>query len=108
MLHSFYTGIENMFKGIALELDGAPPSGESWRRSLLDAIARASNVRKPLISAALREGLRKYLAFRHVFRQAYGFELRWAKMRSLVLGCDETFRSLENELEKFKQAEKAS
>ena len=29
-LHAFYTGIENLFKRIAIHLDGAPPRGEAW------------------------------------------------------------------------------
>jgi len=40
MLHSFYTGVENIFKRVAVEIDGAPPTGESWHRGLLDAIGR--------------------------------------------------------------------
>ena len=77
LLHSFYTGIENIFKRVALELDGALPRGESWHRELLDAMAQAGSARGPIISAALRARLREYLGFRHVFRQAYAFQLRW-------------------------------
>ncbi len=43
----------------------------------------------------------EYLEFRHVFRQAYAFDLRWEKMRSLVLGCEDTLRLLQVELESF-------
>ena len=28
MLHSFYTGIENLFKRVAIQLDAGPPQGE--------------------------------------------------------------------------------
>ena len=101
MLHSFYTGIENALKRIAVEVDGASPRGEFWHRELLDAMTRASDRRPPVISAALRERLGEYLEFRHVFRQAYAFQLQWAKMRLLVLGCEETLRLLEGELDRF-------
>jgi len=104
MLHSFYTGIENILKRIALELDGAMPGGEFWHRELLAAMTRRGKVRPPLISCTLAERLREYLEFRHVFRQAYTFDLRWDKMRALVLACEETFRSLGGELNAFLRA----
>jgi len=101
MLHSFYTGIENVLKRIAIEVDGASPCGEFWHRELLDAMTRPSNLRPAAISSALRERLSEYLEFRHVFRQAYAFQLNWHKMCSLVLGCEQTLRLLEGELDRF-------
>jgi hypothetical protein len=32
LLHSFYTGVENIFKRVAVELDGEPVRGDSWHR----------------------------------------------------------------------------
>ncbi len=64
-------------------------------------MTQGSSTRPPAISTALRGRLREYLQFRHVFRQAYAFELRWDKMRSLVLGCEGMLREVEAELEKF-------
>ena len=34
-LHSFYTGVENIFKRVAVELDGEPVRGDAWHRELL-------------------------------------------------------------------------
>ena len=34
-LHSFYTGVENVFKCLALDLDGEPVRGDAWHRDLL-------------------------------------------------------------------------
>jgi hypothetical protein len=95
MLHAFYTGIENVLKRIAADLDGHPPTGEFWHRQLLDNMAQPSPARPAVISAPLRDTLRSYLYFRHVFRQAYTFELRWEKMAGLVLECENTFRQFE-------------
>lgn len=50
MLHSFYTGIENIFKRIALESGEALPAGEAWHRSLLDLITCPSSMRAAVIS----------------------------------------------------------
>lgn len=105
LLHSFYTGIENIFKRIAVEIDGAPPRGEAWHRQLLDAMLLRNDLRGAVISPSLRDSLGEYLAFRHVFRQAYSFELRWEKMSALVTDCEATLRRLEAELETFLQTE---
>lgn len=104
LLHSFYTGVENIFKRVAVELDGDAPRGEAWHRQLLDSIATSTNGRGALISESLRDTLSEYLAFRHVFRQAYSFDLRWEKMSALVLNCEATFQRLETELEAFLQS----
>ena len=101
VLHSFYTGIENIFKRIALTLDGGLPEGEIWHRRLLDSMATASSVRSAVISQSLRDNLRGYLDFRHVFRHAYTFELRWQKMSGLVINCASVFRQLETEFDAF-------
>lgn len=98
MLHSFYTGIENIFKRIVLESGGTLPSGEAWHRELLDAMSTPHSPNSSVISPHLHDRLREYLRFRHVFRQAYSFELRWDKMASLVLQCEETLRLLGAEL----------
>lgn len=101
LLHAFYSGIENVLKRVATELDGATPSGESWHRELLEAMTTSTERRAAVISEGLRDSLSEYLQFRHFFRHAYTFELRWDKMRSLVLGCEATLVMLEDELNKF-------
>ena len=64
----------------------------------------SGKVHKAVISAPLRNRLREYLGFRHVFRQAYSFQLTWERMSSLVLGCEEALRTLETELDSFLQS----
>jgi len=101
MLHSFYTGVENIFKRIAVECDGGAPRGAGWHRALLEAMTRPGPNRPPVISEGTRLVLRGYLDFRHVFRQAYAFELRWEKMADLVGNCENTWQQFESELDKF-------
>jgi len=101
MLHSFYNGVENIFKRIALELEGEVPAGSSWHSELLDRMARSTGSLPPVISGELRDTLKKYLQFRHVFRSAYSFLLRWDKMAPLALDCETTLRKLEAELAAF-------
>lgn len=103
MLHSFYTGVENIFKRIAIEGEGGVPSGESWHSELLKNMAAPSANRPTVITTSLRDRLADYLAFRHVFRSAYSFLLRWDRMAPLVFDCEATLRSLETELGAFLQ-----
>lgn len=101
MMHSFYTGIENILKRVAVELDGYLPTGRSWHRELLDSMSEPSNLRSHVLSAGLRHRLEEYLKFRHFFRQAYSFQFEWEKLSSLVLGCETTLRRLELEMNTF-------
>jgi len=101
MLHSFYTGVENLFKRVALQIDEEMPEGDLWHSRLLEIMTEATARRPAIISDTLRDTLRGYLSFRHVFRHAYSFELRWAKMAELVLGVERTFRLLEEEISRF-------
>lgn len=103
MLHSYYTGIENIFKRVAVEIDGDLPTGQAWHRALLDAMAAPGRSRPSVISMPTRERLLGYVHFRHLFRHAYSFRLRWEKMAALVLDCEETLRTVEAELKTFLQ-----
>jgi hypothetical protein len=101
LLNSFYNGVENIFKRVSAELGDPLPDGETWHKELLDGMAEATDHRKALISSGLRGRLKEYMEFRHFFRHAYVFSLRWDRMQGLVLGCDETLRQLETELDSF-------
>ena len=104
ILHSFYNGIENIFKRIAVALDGGTPRGPSWHAELIDSMQSPRPHRPPLLPKALSETLQEYLDFRHVFRQAYSFELRWSKMRQLVFEMGNVLPVLEQEIDRFLEA----
>ena len=92
ILHSFYVGVENVFKRIAVEVDGGLPHGAAWHRKLADSMADETAARGAVISRNLHERLQEYLRFRHVFRHAYTFYLDWEEMAPLVLALEETLR----------------
>ena len=100
-LHSFYSGIENSLKRVAIEIDGGLPSGDAWHRQLLSNMASATNLRPPVLSNTLYEIVSEYLAFRHFFRQSYSFHFDWSKMSHLVLNAERTMRLFETEVDKF-------
>jgi hypothetical protein len=101
LLHGFYTGIENVFKRIVIELDSQRPCGEAWHRRLLDSMGSPGPARPPVISPELKASLEGYLQFRHVFRQAYSFDLQWGKMATMVLDCERILTEFERELDLF-------
>ena len=101
LLHSFYTGVENLFKRISVTLDGGLPEGESWHVQLLDSMMHPTDLRGPVITEELRTSLRRFLGFRHMFRHAYSFELQWSKMAPLVNQCRATFAQLRAEVRLF-------
>jgi hypothetical protein len=100
-LHSFYTGAENIFKRMVVELDGEPVRGDAWHRELLLRMKTPTAHRPALLSEELHDTLNEYLRFRHVFRNAYSFDLDWRKMSPLVLRLQETFQKLGQALDDF-------
>jgi hypothetical protein len=101
LLQSFYNGIENIFKRVALCLDQTLPRGEMWHSRLLDLMAKSSLNMDPVISKVFQDRLRLYMNFRHVFRHSYSFDLQWPKMAELVSHCEIVLNLLEQELIDF-------
>ena len=99
VLHSFYTGLEGIFLTVAKRVDKQVPSGDRWHRDLLDQVAAATDRRTALISKETKESLQAYLAFRHFFRQAYAYVLRWEEMHDLVNGLASTWARSKTEIE---------
>jgi len=86
-LHSFYTGLERVFRLIAEILDGRLPGGEGWHKLLLNQMAlEIRNVRPAVISEVTLDLLEEYLRFRHLVRNVYSFNLLPEKVQSLVEG----------------------
>jgi len=100
-LHNFYTGCERIFQMVASELNGAPPEGFDWHRRLLERMGVAWQSRPALLSPATVEDLREYLAFRHVVRNIYGFELDRERIERLVARYPAVWRQVEADLQRF-------
>jgi hypothetical protein len=100
-LHNFYTGCERIFQTVVSELNGAPPSGFDWHRRLLERMGAAWGGRPAVLSAVSVEGLREYLAFRHVVRNIYGFELDVERIADLLGRYPEVWRQVEADFERF-------
>lgn len=102
ILHDFYSGVEKIFKRIALSVDNNLPKGEDWHRELLLQMAKPFGKRKKaIISGKLLEKLKEYLRFRHLFRHIYGFELKWESFKELCNKLGEIFKEFQSEIDGF-------
>lgn len=101
ILHSFYTGFENIFKRIAQDLDGGFKQTSSWHADLLEEMVMATNKRPNVITEELKIRLQYYLSFRHAFRSVYSYDLNWSKMQDLVYESTSILQHVETELQLF-------
>lgn len=79
----FYGGVERILKIVGEEIDGGLPKSENWHKQLLTNAHIKVADRPPLIPDSTYTALLPYLAFRHVFRNAYGFELDRERIQAL-------------------------
>jgi len=98
LLSSFYHGVENILKQALIAIGVSLPTGAAWHRDLLQlACARA------IISAGTRDRLAPYMAFRHFFTHAYGFELDPERLRPLVEDLRAVYSGFKAEVMRFAQ-----
>jgi hypothetical protein len=103
ILHSFYSGFENVFKRISQDIDGGLKKSDSWHADLLENMISKTPKRSAVISENLKERLQLYLGFRHVFRSMYSYDLNWTKMQDLVFESKEILKLVETEMKMFIQ-----
>ena len=84
VLHSFYNGLENIFKLIAKNIDENVPVGVKSHQELLRQMSMDTNKRNKLFNEETYYQLREYATFRHFYRHAYSFQLSWEKMKPLT------------------------
>ncbi|MBI3183705.1 MAG: hypothetical protein HYZ28_16325 [Myxococcales bacterium] len=102
IVHDFYTGAERIFEKIAPELNGGVPAGHAWHRELLENMTLdLPSVRPPVLGRATAAALEEFLRFRHRFRNLYGFELEWRKLKPLVEAMPGVWALVRSDLERF-------
>lgn len=102
ILHDFYCGVEKVFKSIAVNVDGEIPKGDDWHTKLLNRMMiPIPGVRPRVIGERPKEGLKELLTFRHLFRNIYGFELEWKKLKNLTKSLESVYKEIISEMEKF-------
>lgn len=101
-IHNFYTGCERIFKLIGYDLNGSIPDSSDWHRRLLSQMSiKVEGVRPSVISEDTQQKLVELLAFRHVVRSVYGYELDAIRIQLLVKFVLTVYPSFKNEIEDF-------
>lgn len=101
-LHDYYTAIENIFRDVAARIDKSFPPGEQWHKALLEQMTLAiPGLRPPVVTPATAEKLDLYRAFRHVFRNVYGFHLSFSRMQDLLERLSDTSSAFNEDLNCF-------
>ena len=84
VLHSFYSGIENILILIFKHYDGELPNDNKWHMEILEKAFVSDENRINIFSSDSQNKLEEYLKFRHFVRHAYGFQLEWERMEDLI------------------------
>ena len=102
ILHDFYNCCERIFKEIAIELNQGYEGTEKWHKTLLYRMTiPIKEIRPRVISEELAADLDEYLAFRHLFRSIYGFELKGDRIDRLAERFELVSKKFVEEIEKF-------
>jgi hypothetical protein len=101
-LHSFYSGLENLFKTIALELDESIPKGDRWHKKLLWQMATPiPQNRDRVLSERSLKYLEEFRAFRHLFRNLYTHNINPERVFLLGGKLPESWQSIQHDLNNF-------
>ncbi len=94
-----YSGLENIFRRIARDVDLRLPDGSMWHKELLTQMATPHLERPPVISQETFTYLQELLQFRHLFSNIYGAELIYEKTEKHAEQIAERYRKLSDELD---------
>lgn len=84
-LHNIYNALENSFIQISRTFENHITQPERWHLELLEKMFLDLHPLRPaLLPGAVRPLLRDLLAFRHLFRHAYEFDLDATKLARLL------------------------
>jgi hypothetical protein len=101
ILHSFYRGVENIMLLIIKNKDSTPPSGMNWHKELLVRAFEKTENRTDIFRKELKIPLNGYLKFRHVVRQAYGFQLKWIEMKDMTFDMNKIWENVKEDINTF-------
>lgn len=102
ILHDFYNCCERIFKKIAIELNSGYEESEKWNKSLLYRMTiPIEGIRPRVISDELAAELDEFLAFRHLFRNIYGFELKGDRIDYLAEKFERVAERVQKEIKEF-------
>lgn len=102
ILHDFYNACERIFKEITHRINGGIKERHTWHKKLLHQMTiETKGLRPAVLSEKLAAEMDEYLAFRHLFRNIYGFELDNDRLDRLAEKFEATVKRFKNELRAF-------
>jgi len=101
ILQSFYNGIEKIMLFIMKNKDIELPNGIKWHKELFDNAFKETKNRTCIFREELYEQLNDYLQFRHFVRHAYGFKLKWEKMKSILFDMNVFWDKIKEDINNF-------
>jgi len=100
-----YSGMEQVFRIIAAEIDGAVPTAEDWHARLCALMFTPVPGRRPaVLPAGLRSELDDLRAFRHRVRNLYGSELAAEVVKEKAARTPATVTRVRSALRAFETA----
>ncbi len=101
-LHNFYTGCERIFNKIADDINGGVPHSLDRHKRLLKSMSlEIEKIRPAVISKDTARALEEYLAFRHVVRNIYGFEIDSERLHRLIEKLENVYKRFKKEIDDF-------
>ena len=101
ILHSFYNGIENIMLLIVKNRDDGLFNGTKWHKTLLSKIFEKTDKEINILRDELKIPLNEYMQFRHFVRHTYGFQLKWEKMKNLLLDMNAVWELVKEDIKLY-------
>lgn len=102
LLQNYYTGAERIFRRIAGNLGGIPPTSSRWHSELLDDMAlELPAIRPAVIARSTADALSRLLGLRHALRNLYAWTLRRSELDTHLAELDSVQESLVADLTRF-------
>jgi len=96
LLQNFYNGIENILKQVFQIKSIVLPDGPSWHQDLIRLAKK-----EQIISEALTDKIKEYLAFRHFITHGYAFNLNPQRLENLTVNISGIFTEFKFEINKI-------
>ncbi|MBC7075744.1 MAG: hypothetical protein H5T98_06705 [Syntrophomonadaceae bacterium] len=101
-LHDYYCGLEKAFVHIAESFEESLPANDKWHKKLLEQMTlEIPGVRVPVIKKETMVKIDELRGFRHVFRNAYGFDIDPEKEQALLNNLADISSSVKANINSF-------
>lgn len=101
-LHNLYCAFEDLFKTVARYFENQVEDIARYHKELLKRMSlQIDGVRPALLSEETFKILDELRAFRHFFRHAYTYELKYEKVKPIIQSIDKLRGLYKGEIERF-------